>query len=99
MHLTYASEPYLAYDKYEFVQHALEKHPRADGAIPVQELEEEAAAAESDPPATQNLSAADTSGYVEPAVSGKSPRIIIREKFPLKKIVGKSFPHAEGATN
>ena len=35
----------MAYDgtlqsKYDFVQHALEKHPSADGNIPVQELEE-----------------------------------------------------------
>ena len=32
--------------KYDFVQHALERHPKADGAIPIQELEEDAAAAE-----------------------------------------------------
>ena len=70
MYLTFASEPFLAYDKFEFVEHALKKHPRADGAIPVQEREEEAAAA---PEPEQNLPAADTSGYVEPAASGKSP--------------------------
>ena len=67
VYLTFASEPFLAFDKFEFVEHALKKHPRADGAIPVQELEEEAAAPEPE----QNLPAADTSGYVEPAASGK----------------------------
>ena len=55
-------EPFLSYDKFEFVQHALEKHPQADGAIPVQELEEEEAAAPANPtPPGQNLHKAEQS--------------------------------------
>ena len=53
-------EPFLSYDKFEFVQHALEKHPQADGAIPVQELEEEEAVAPANPtPPSQDLHKAE----------------------------------------
>ena len=64
-------EPFLSYDKFEFVQHALEKHPQADGAIPVQELEEEEAPANPTPP-SQNLHKAEQSVSAQSAASGSN---------------------------